>query len=60
MAQVSENRKEPHDAVMQDDIIREKAILLRRKECGFRDVENSLTKPKLCEWVFVSINFQLP
>lgn len=38
MAQVSENRSKLHDAVMHDDIIREKGRLLRRGECGMRDV----------------------
>lgn len=41
MAQVSENRSELRDAVMHDDIIREKGRLLRRKECGMRDVGNA-------------------
>lgn len=38
MAQVSENRSELRDAVMHDDIIREKGRLLRRRKCGMRDV----------------------
>lgn len=38
MAQVSENRSKLRDDVMHDDIIREKGRLLRRGECGMRDV----------------------
>lgn len=41
MAQVSENRSELRDAVMHDDIIREKGRLLRSEECGMRDVGNA-------------------
>lgn len=41
MVQVSENRKELHDAVMHDAIFRESGRLLGRKECGIRDVENA-------------------
>lgn len=40
MAQVSENRSKLRDAVMHDDIIREKGRLLSRGECGMRDVGN--------------------
>lgn len=45
MAQVSENRSKLCDAVMHDDIITEKGRLLRRGECGMRDVEN-VHKPR--------------
>lgn len=41
MAQVSENRSKLRDAVMHDDIIGEKGRLLRRGECGMRDVGNA-------------------
>lgn len=41
MAQVSENRSILRDAVMHDDIIREKGRLLRRGECGMKDVGNA-------------------
>lgn len=41
MAQVSENRSKLRDAVMHDDIIREKGRLLRIRECGMRDVGNT-------------------
>lgn len=39
MAQVSENRSKLHDALMHDDIMRERDTLLRRGECRMmRDV----------------------
>lgn len=41
IAQVSENRSELCDSVMHDDIIREKGRLLRRRECGMKDVGNA-------------------
>lgn len=41
MAQVSENRSKLRDAVMHDDIIREKGRLLKSRECGMRDVGNT-------------------